>query len=301
MTAELQNGLTQFSETLAARTGAAERFVASLRVKGSRPLSATVMRPGVAISSEQVFPKAGEAELQWCDGRKVAARVAGRDPATNILALRFEEGTEPLPPAAGEPRLGALALLLAADRGGGPVVRLTILRALGPAWHSLLGGHIDRRIALDLTLSGGEEGGPVFDVAGGFLGMSTAGPRGRALVIPAATIERVLAPLLAAGRVERGWLGAAVHPVALPETIAGEVAQDRGLMVLRLKPEGPAARAGVLAGDILIRVGEVPALHPGDLARLLGPESVGQMLPLHLLRAGAPLSLTAIVTARPAP
>ena len=61
--------------------------------------------------------------------------------------------------------------------------------------------------------------------------MSTADPRGRALVIPAATIERVLTPLLTAGRVERGWLGLALHPVALPEAITAEGGQGRALMV----------------------------------------------------------------------
>jgi hypothetical protein len=84
-------------------------------------------------------------------------------------------------------RLGALVLTFAADAQGAPLVRLGIVRSLGPAWHSRGGGRIDRRITLDLHLSSGEEGGPVVDAAGALLGMSTAGPRGRVLVIPAST------------------------------------------------------------------------------------------------------------------
>jgi S1-C subfamily serine protease len=295
-----QDQLTLLSDALAARAVAASRHVATLRVAGARPLTATLWRAGVAVASEQCFAKASAAELVLPDGHSIAAQVAGRDPPTNVVALRFENGPElPAVPVA-EPRLGALALLLAAGGEGTPAVRLAILRLLGPVWHSRLGGRIDRRIVLDLRLPGREEGGPVFDAAGGLLGMSTAGPRGRALVIPATTIDRVLVPLLASGRIDRGWLGAALHPVALPADIAGETGLDRGLMVLRLDPDGPAARAGVKPGDIFVRVGGVAAQHPGEISRRLGPESVGQSIELEVVRAGAALNLNATITAQPA-
>lgn len=300
MSGQTQDVLTQFSEALAARVAAAAPLVAGLRTERSRPLSATLWRADVAIASAQALPRGETAELRLNDGRVLPARVAGRDPATNIVALRLEAGAAAALPQPAEPQLGGLALVLAADRTGRPNARLTLIRSFGPAWHSQLGGLIDRQIGLDLSLSGGEEGGPVFDAAGGLLGMSTAGPRGRGLVIPAATIERVLPALLAAGRVERGWLGVALQPVALPEAIAAATGQDRGLMVLRVEAEAPAAKAGVLAGDILVTVGEVAARHPGEIAARLGPESVGQSLPLRLVRAGGLLSLAAVVTARPA-
>ena len=299
MTDQQEDELTRLSEALAARTASVQRHVAALQVPDARPLTAIVWRAGIAVASDQVFPKVSEANLLFSDGRTVTAQVAGRDPATNIVALRFEPGAEIALPPAAEPRLGALALLLAAG-GGAPLVRLAIERSLGPAWHSLQGGLIDRRIVLDMELSGGEEGGPVFDATGRLLGMSTAGPRGRALVIPAATVERVLPALLAAGRIERGWLGAALHAVALPADLAAATALDRGLMVLRLHPDGPASRAGIMAGDILVRVGEVPAQNPGEIRRRLGTESVGQQLPLQVIRAGALLDLSATITARPA-
>src|SRR5205823_181024 len=119
------------------------------------------------------------------------------------------------------------------------------------AWHSFAGGQIDRRIALDLRIVHAEEGGPVLDAAGQLLGMSTGGPGGRALVIPTATIDRVLDPLLAAGHIDRGWLGVALHPVALPDMATTQGSPDRGLMVMQVAPEGPCAKAGILVGDIL--------------------------------------------------
>jgi S1-C subfamily serine protease len=242
-------------------------------------------------------PKTEEAEIVLADGRVAQARVAGRDRGTNVVAFRLQQPVEVDLPAAVEPRLGALALVFGADGSGGTIVRMGVVRALGPAWHSLGGGRIDHRISLDLRISSAEEGGPVLDASGGLLGMSTAGPRGRALVIPAATIERVLTPLLTVGRVERGWLGLALHPVALPDAITAEGGQGRGLMVMRVSRDGPAGKAGVLAGDILVSVGGAPTGHPGDVARQLGPESVGQTIELRLIRSGSVLTLAAMVTA----
>jgi S1-C subfamily serine protease len=131
------------------------------------------------------------------------------------------------------------------------------------------------------------------------LGISTAGPRGRALVIPSATIERVLDPLLTTGRIERGWLGAAFYPVALPEALSRQTGQQRGLMVLRVVEGGPAASAGVISGDIVLALGSATAAHASQIARSLGPESIGQKLELRVVRAGSPLTLIAEITPRP--
>src|SRR5439155_20499447 len=95
---------------------------------------------------------------------------------------------------------------------------------------------------------------PVVDHAGAFLGITTFGPRGRVLVIPAATIERVVAALAKDGTISRGWLGVALQPVALPDMLQTEAGQSSGLMVMSIAEGGPAPKAGVVAGDILIAV-----------------------------------------------
>src|SRR6202035_6125906 len=96
---------------------------------------------------------------------------------------------------AGEARIGAVALAIGADGAGGASARLGIVNLSGPEWHSSRGGLIDRRIVLDIELARREEGGPVFDAAGHLLGMSTFGPRGRVIVIPSATIARIVPQL----------------------------------------------------------------------------------------------------------
>ncbi len=299
MPAQPEDTLTRLSDAMAARAAAASALVACIHATGAGPRSGTLWRSDVVVASEQVFPKTDRADIVLGDGRRVGARVAGRDRGTNLVALRLEQAVESALPAAAEPRLGEFALALAAGAGGEPRVRIGAVRTVGPAWQSLLGGRIDRRISLDLVISRAEEGGPVVTASGGLLGMSTAGPRGRALVIPAATVERVLDPLLAAGRIDRGWLGVALHPVALPDAVRAEAAQDRGLMVMQIAPDGPAEKAGVLAGDILIAVDGAPASRPNAIARQLGPESIGKEIELRLIRAGALRIVAAIVTARP--
>ncbi len=92
----------------------------------------------------------------------------------------------------------------------------------------------------------------------------------------------------------------ALHPVALPDSGKAEHAQDRGLMVMQVAPDGPAAKAGVLAGDILIAVDGAPAAHPNAIARQFGPESIGKQIELRLIRSGSLRIVAATVTARPA-
>jgi S1-C subfamily serine protease len=292
------DALTQFSAALAERVAAARGLVAGIRMRGHSLRSGTLWRKDVVVASEQALPKAEEAEVLLADGGSFAARVAGRDPGTNVALLKLDGAPEPQWVAAEEPQPGALVLALAADGLSGLAVRLGAVHSVGPAWHSRAGGRIDRRIELDLRLGRGEEGGPVLDAAGGLLGISTLGPRRRVLVIPTETVERV-EPLLTTGRIARGWLGAAVQRVLVPEALHSEAGQPLGLMIIGVTKDGPAAQAGVLMGDILIAVDGAGVGSPWQLAEVLGPESVGRQVQLRLIRAGQVQVLTATVGARP--
>ena len=189
-----------------------------------------------------------EFELVAPGGAIVAAKVAGRDPSTNIAVLRLATPIAAPSIVAGEARTGAVALAIGADGGGGVSARLGLVNLAGPEWHSSRGGLIDRRIVLDLRLARREEGGPVFDAAGNCLGMSTFGPRGQVIAIPTATIERVVPQLVKDGRIARGWLGVALQAVAVPDALRETAEQSSGLMVMSVIEDGPAAQAGILRG-----------------------------------------------------
>jgi S1-C subfamily serine protease len=294
----VQDLLIGLSDALVERTRRARSLVARIEVQGYPMRSGTLWRKDVVIAAEQALAHVKEAKVVLGDGSSFAAHLTGRDPGTNVVALRLDGTVDPAPLVAAEPHPGALVLAFGSEDAN-VCVRLGVIHAVGPAWYSRAGGRIDRRITLDMTLSGREEGGPVLDAAGGLLGISTLGPRRRVLVIPTATVEGVLEPLLSKGRVERGWLGLALQPVLVPEAMQVEAGQSRGLMLMGVAKDGPAARAGVLAGDILVTLHGEGVNRPAMVAQRLGPEMVGQPIELRLLRAGKILSLTATVAARP--
>jgi S1-C subfamily serine protease len=290
--------LSGLSDALVERTKRARPLVARIEVEGHPMRSGTLWRKDVVVAAEQALAHVEEAKVVLGDGSSFAAHIAGRDPGTNVVALRFDGTVDAAPLVAAEPHPGALVLAFGAEDAN-VCMRLGIIHAVGPAWYSRAGGRIDRRITLDMTLSGREEGGPVVDAAGSLLGISTLGPRRRVFVTPTATVEGVLEPLLSKGRVERGWLGLALQPVLVPEAIQVEVGQSRGLIIMGVAKDGPAAQAGVLAGDILVTLHGEGVSRPAMVAQRLGPEVVGQPIDLRLLRAGKILSLTATVAARP--
>jgi S1-C subfamily serine protease len=292
------NPLISLSEALAGRVRLARPLVAGIAVPGHRLRSGALWRKDVVVASEQRFPDTGEAKVTLADGSAFTARVAGRDPATNVVALRLDGAPDPAALPASEPEPGGLALALGVDDGG-IAVRLGVIHSVGPSWHSRAGGRIDRRITLDIGVTPREEGGPVLDPGGGLLGISTLGPRGRVLVIPASTIEAVLDPLLSKGRVERGWLGLALQPVLVPEALQAEAGQSQGLMVMSVSKDSPAAQANLHAGDILVKIGGESVTSPSAVAQYLGPDSVGKQVELHLIRADKPLSIGVSVGIRP--
>jgi S1-C subfamily serine protease len=293
-----ENPLISLSEALAERARLARPLVAGIAVPGHRMRTGTLWRKDVVVASEQSFPDAGDAQVTLADGSAFTARVAGRDPGTNVVALSVDGTPDPAPLPVGEPQPGGLALALGADDSG-IAVRLGVIHSVGPSWHSRAGGRIDRRITLDIGVTPREEGGPVLDPGGGLLGISTLGPRGRVLVIPASTIDEVLDPLLSKGRVERGWLGLALQPVLVPEALRAETGQTRGLMVMSVSNEGPAARANLHAGDILVKIAGEGVTSPSAVAQYLGPDSVGKQVELHLIRADKPFSIALTVGIRP--
>jgi len=286
------NPLEQFSGALAERAASIQPALAAIG-----RLSAFLWQPDIAITSEQSLPRRDEYELVSAAGA-LKAKLAGRDPGTNIAALRLERALDLPAWTHGEPAAGALALAYGADGAGGIRARLGIVNTVGGEWTSSAGGRLDRYVALDINLARAEEGGPVLDASGRLLGMSTFGPRGRVLVIPAATIARVVPALAAEGRITRGWLGVGLQPVAVPEPLQAQAGQRAGAMVMSLAADGPAEKAGIVAGDIVLSVNGTPAYRLRRIASALG--EVGRAAELRLIRGGAVLSVQATIEARPA-
>ena len=291
--------LTQLSDAISARAEAAKHAVVAIRV-GERHLTGLLWQSGIVVASEQTLPRKDEFELVAPGGSGLSARVAGRDASTNIAVLKTAIAIAAPVYAAAEARVGALALAIGADGSGGVSTRLGLVNLVDGEWHSRRGGLIDRRIILDVELAYREEGGPVFDAAGGCLGMSTFGPRGQVIVIPHATLARVVPQLVKDGHVSRGWLGVALHAVAVPDALHESAGQTSGMMVMSVVENGPAAQAGIVAGDIILSVDGISTHRFRKIARFFGGESIGRKADIRLIRGGVIITVQTTIAERQA-
>ena len=290
------NPLAQFSNAIAARVEAATNAVVAI----SRHITGMVFRSDVVVASEQSVPRQDEFEVIAAGGSVLSAKIAGRDSGTNIAVLKLARSIAAPSIVAAQAQAGAIALAIGADGTGRASARLGLVNLAGPEWHSTRGGLIDRRIVLDLRLARREEGGPVFDAAGNCLGMSTFGPRGQVIVIPTATIERIVPLLLKDGRIARGWLGVTLQAVAVPDALREAADQSSGLMVVSVVEHGPAATAGIVAGDIILSVDGTSTHRIRRIARHFGTDSIGRKADLRLIRGGTVITVQTLIAERPA-
>ena len=297
--AEHASILEDLSAALVQRSAAAQNSVVGVGLHDEEYVTGTLWQPGLIIASSQALPKWEAFDVVLPGGSVQQAAIAGRDPGTNIALLRLHEQVSITLLKPAHATTGTVVLATGSDGKGSATARLGIVNQAGPEWHSSIGGRIDRRIVLDLGLGRREEGGPVFDAAGGFIGMSTFGPRGRVLVIPAVTIERAVELLKRDGHVSRGWLGVTFQPVAIPESLQEAAGKSKGLMAMSTTEGGPAAKAGVVAGDIIVALNDTPADRYRSILSQLGPESIGRKATLRLIRGGKVISLEATIEARP--
>ena len=294
------DALTELSAAISARAEAAKNAVAAVRLGEDRHLTGMIWQPDVVVVSEQSLPRKDEFELVVPGGSTLTAKLAGRDASTNIAILKTSGSMTTPDFTAAEAKMGTLALAFGADGTGSASARLGVVNLVGGEWHSRRGGLIDRRIILDIELASREEGGPVFDAAGGCLGMSTFGPRGQVIVIPHATLARVVPQLVKEGHVARGWLGVALHAVAVPDALRESADQGSGMMVMSVVENGPAAQAGIVAGDIILSVDGIAAQRFRKLARYFAGDSIGRRADVRLIRGGAVVTVQTTIAERQA-
>jgi len=277
----MTNPLAILSNALSDQVAHAAPRVVALQMRHGRHLTATRWRDDLVIASEQSLPKRDAFPVILADGAETEATLIGRDDASNIALLRLAAAGALETPAPGTARTGALVLAVGARKDGLATACLGVVNQTGPAWTSQAGGRIDAYIKVDLGMAVSEEGGPVLDPNGGVIGLSTLGPRGHVIVIPHATIERVIPQLVDGGSVARGWIGAALQPIAVPDV--DEDLPPRGFMIMSVVEGGPAAQAGLNPGDIVITADGRPIGRlQGLSAHLAG--RIGQTLDLGIVR-----------------
>src|ERR1700726_2434955 len=150
--------LAQFSNALATRAEAAKNAIVAIRLAHERHITGMVWRSEIVVVSEQSLPRKDDFELIGAGGSVLTAKIAGRDPSTNIAILRLAESIASPSIAAGEAHTGAVVLAIGADGTGGASARLGLVNLAGAQWHSSPDRLIDRAFVLDVSLITREEG-----------------------------------------------------------------------------------------------------------------------------------------------
>jgi S1-C subfamily serine protease len=235
------------------------------------------------------------------DGAALDAELAGWDPTTRLAVLRVHElGGAPIAPAATEPRVGHLALAIARSWSNVVTASAGLVSIIGGPLPTGRRRAIDHVIRTSAPMHDGFAGGAFIDTAGGLLGVTTAAAiRGLGIVIPTAIAWRTAADVLQHGRLKRGYLGIAGQPATLPEHQQGTDGRTEGLLVVAVTSDGPAARAGVLLGDIVLALDDHAVESPEDLLDALRGDLVGRSATLRVLRGGAIRDVAVTVGERP--
>src|SRR5215470_6323873 len=247
--------LETISNEFAAAAEQAGGNVVAVHARRWMPTSGIEWKQGVIVTAHHGVRRDEEIKVSLADGKIVTAKLAGRDPSTDLAVLRIEEGAGRAPrfdkATFGDStalKLGHLVLALSRTRRGDLVASSGIIGGISGGWKSWRGGQLDQHIRLDLALYPGFSGGPLVNARGEIVGVNTRGlSRGRAVTVPVATVNRVVDELLEKGHIARPYLGIAMQPVALPESVRGQLGADAcmGLVIMHVESGGPAEKAGV--------------------------------------------------------
>jgi serine protease DegQ len=293
------------SNELAKATAEAGNSVVT--VQGRRhPCSGVAFTPDSVVTVHHALKRDEEISVVLAPGQRVSARVVGRDPGTDLAVLRLDhQGKLPLPRWSRSPgvRIGDLLLALARTRRGHIVASSGILSGyINEPWRTWPGGELDQFIRPDLNLYPGFSGGPLLNSKGEFLGINTAGLHRNGIAIPAATVTRIAAELLEKGRIERPYMGLAMQPAPLPESLRSKLnlTASEGLLVVHVEPGSPAEKAGVLLGDTLLELQGRAVADTDAVQSELRSAALGSEVECLFIRGGALTKIKVKLEARPA-
>jgi serine protease Do len=250
-----------------------------------------ISNDGYAVTNNHVVDKAEMVEVTTDEGRTYTAKVIGADPRTDVALIKVE-GRDDFPHvnfSSQAPRIGDWVLAVGNPFGLGGTVTAGIVSARG---RDIGAGPYDDFIQIDAPVNKGNSGGPTFDVDGNVIGVNTAifspsgGSVGIAFAIPAETVKSVVGQLKDKGSVRRGWIGVQIQPVTdeIAESLGMKTPQ--GALVADPQADGPAAKIGIHAGDVITKVDDHVVRDARDLARQIGAMAPGASVKLTVLRNG---------------
>ena len=266
--------------------------------------SGSILSPdGLVLTNNHVVEGATAIELALTDSRRVAARVLGRDPDTDIAVLRAET-TDLLPAVklgnSKKVRPGQLAIAIGNPLGFESTVTAGIVSAVGRSLRAQNGRLIGDVIQTDAALNPGNSGGPLVNSRGEVIGVNTAvimGAQGICFSVASNTAQHVLTQVLQHGRVRRARLGIAGDQLRLPQRLKVQagLTQDAGVRVVEVQTGSPAQAAGLEPGDVILSLDEERVTGIDDIARVLDGNKIGHRVAIRVLRQSTRITTLEIV------
>ena len=267
-----------------------------------------VSASGYVLTNHHVVEGADEIEVVLSDGRKLLAKVAGNDPDTDLAVLRV--GAENLPAitfgSSEALRVGDVVLAIGNPLGLSQTVTSGIVSALGRTGLGI--NTFENFIQTDAAINPGNSGGALIDAGGNLVGINTAiffsasgGNMGIGFAIPVSTAKMVLEQIVESGSVTRGWIGVEVDEVTPALAESFRLPAPRGALVRGVLPGGPADRAGVKLGDVLVEIEGRPVSDPATVLNLVAALAPGQPAKMKLRRRDKELEATVTIGRRPKP
>jgi S1-C subfamily serine protease len=296
--------LIEFSNALAQATERASASVVAVHTETRGSSSGIVWRPGVIVTSEHALRRDEEIQLTLPIGRVVPATLVGRDPSTDIAVLKCSEADTAVPLFGDVSALkpGTLTLVVGRTRASGPVAALGVVSLFASDRRTWMGASLTPYIRLDIGLQPTAIGGAVIEASGNLVGLATPRfARFGAIAVPASTINKISDTLLKQGRIPRGYLGVGLQPVRLPNGLREMLRRNEktAAIVLEVHSDGPADKAGIVIGDILVSLAGQSITRLEDVQSLLVADAIGKTLPLKFIRGGAVEDGNIVVAERP--
>jgi serine protease Do len=298
--------LDSYSRTVSAVAAELTGKVAAVRT-GRGSGSAVVTGDGILVTNAHVVGQARRGRADFVDGAQVEVAVVGTDPLSDLAVLRAVGGALPSPVTLGDADglvVGQLVVAVGNPLGLAGSVTAGVVSALGralPTRSGAAGRVVEDVIQTDAALNPGNSGGALADSRARVVGINTAvAGVGLGLAVPVnATTRRIVATLLADGRVRRAYLGVVGSPAPVPAAVADRYGRRNGLRLAEVIGGSPAAQAGLRAGDLVLDVGRRPVEDAQGIQRQLFGDAIGVPLPVTVLRNGAMVDVVAVPTELP--
>ena len=244
---------------------------------------------GYAVTNNHVVNNAKSVQVITDDGRPLAAKVIGTDPNTDLALIKVEGDHFPFVKfSERDPRIGDWVIAVGNPFGLGGTVTAGVVSARGRN----IGEGTNDFIQIDAPMNRGNSGGPSFDVDGNVIGINTAiyspsgGSVGIGFDIPADTAKEVVAQLMDKGHVVRGWMGVRIQTVTADIADGLGIKKAEGAIVDEPQAGSPAAKAGIMAGDVITSVNGKDMKDSRELARIISAMAPGSSVKLGIVRKG---------------